>query len=558
MTSQNLACKHTKTRRRRKERERDKKKEEIIQSMIASSNSPELWGSGSTSDAALSLTSFLHRTIRLPRTEFISNDELNIQDILLNIQGIQLDPPVDPRPPKNDNIGKSQRYQLIELNLAQLSKFISIQVEQNQQILRKLQEIEDNSLDKRKILSSEKNQIKNEFYNKFKGNKPYSYDGKDNPDSWIFDMETYFKLNNAPAGEYSVLLASTYLISDAQLWWRLHCQEFPPGHHSRITEWEDFINNLRLNFKPLNFEKINRDHLTNLNQTGSAKKYINEFRRLAFNIPSMPTNELLYKFLYGCKPSVKLELEKAQALGLCTTLEQTIQMAEQMDNILFQASKSNYKFQSKNILNNKLKKQTKSLSFENKNKVITNVQKFQETQDLQDFTFKRMLVPQLPCIAEHKREIHINHKIQSPQKPQDPIGYKELQDPKGYQKPQECHEPQDPIRISRTFSTLRSNRIFRTPRSNRIFRTSRTSRSNRISRTFSTSRSNRRSRNSRSNRIFKTPRSNRIFRTPRSNRIFRTSRTSKSSRISRISRTSEPQDPIGYLEPQELSRFIGY
>ena len=51
----------------------------------------------------------------------------------------------------------------------------------------------------------------------------------------------------------------------------------------------------------------------------------------------MPTSELLDHFIRGLKPAVKLEIERTQALGLCGTLEEVIQMAERMDAILFSA-----------------------------------------------------------------------------------------------------------------------------------------------------------------------------------------------------------------------------
>jgi hypothetical protein len=153
-------------------------------------------------------------------------------------------------------------------------------------------------------------------------------------------METYLQLNNAADDERTVLHVSTFLVRDAELWWRRHCQDYVTHSMFRIKTWTQLAQALRQNFKPVNLEMKARDKLAELRQVASVRNYTAEFRKLALDIPSMPSHEFLDKFIRGLKPHIKVDIKKAQALGLCRTLKDTLQMAERMDSIREPATKT--------------------------------------------------------------------------------------------------------------------------------------------------------------------------------------------------------------------------
>lgn len=168
----------------------------------------------------------------------------------------------------------------------------------------------------------------------FQVKEPDTYDGRRSPDAWIFSMDNYLQLKQAPDDGHTLTFVTSFLREDVLLWWRRHCIEHPVDHPARINSWTNFKVALEANFRPVNQESRARDRLAELRQRGSARSYTHEFRQLAMEIPNMPTLELQDKYVRGLKPQVRVEVEKSQALGLCQTLEQVIAMAEKMDCIM--------------------------------------------------------------------------------------------------------------------------------------------------------------------------------------------------------------------------------
>ena len=108
-------------------------------------------------------------------------------------------------------------------------------------------------------------------------------------------------------------------------------------HPERITSWTDFATHLQLNFGPVDANQEARDKLRHIHQRGSAKSYVQEFRKLAIEASDIPERELLDWFTQGLKSQLKVKIEKAKCLGHCTTMAQVVTLAEKLDNALSRA-----------------------------------------------------------------------------------------------------------------------------------------------------------------------------------------------------------------------------
>jgi hypothetical protein len=116
--------------------------------------------------------------------------------------------------------------------------------------------------------------------------KPDCFKGttRENIDLWLFEIEQYF---NAVSLEdkYRATYAASLLRDGALTWWRAkNIAAEDDAQLQQLYEWETFSNELKQQFKPINSEKIARDHLYHLKQTKSVLQLITVFNTICADI----------------------------------------------------------------------------------------------------------------------------------------------------------------------------------------------------------------------------------------------------------------------------------
>jgi hypothetical protein len=161
--------------------------------------------------------------------------------------------------------------------------------------------------------------------------KPPTFGGKigESVDTWIFHLEQYFLLVTLEP-EKRIPFAASYLTDNAATWWRY---VFLENERKRATwTWNDFVKNLRIQFRPISAEKTARARLGRLRQATSVSNYANAFRNLMIDIPSMAEEDRLDYFLKG----LKADIQERVALQIPKTMNEACDMAQAIDSIRFQ------------------------------------------------------------------------------------------------------------------------------------------------------------------------------------------------------------------------------
>jgi hypothetical protein len=161
----------------------------------------------------------------------------------------------------------------------------------------------------------------------------------ENIDLWLFEIEQYF---NAVSLEdkYRATYAASLLRDGALTWWRAkNIAAEDDAQLQQLYEWETFSNELKQQFKPINSEKIARDHLYHLKQTKSVLQLITVFNTICADIPGITEEEQMDKFRRACKPVIqrKLDIEDSK------TLFEMQSLAQRLDQIYWNHRSSQFK-----------------------------------------------------------------------------------------------------------------------------------------------------------------------------------------------------------------------
>lgn len=136
---------------------------------------------------------------------------------------------------------------------------------------------------------------------------PERYDGTRSTkviENWVASVERYLKLSqykNNP-GVWHTFAAS--LFSDnAAIWWRKQEEDGVV-----IDSWQQFVHKLMDEFKPRNAKQAARDRLAALRQTTTIEAYLNEFRDIWLELPSMTEEEAYDRFWRNLAPRVRKDV----------------------------------------------------------------------------------------------------------------------------------------------------------------------------------------------------------------------------------------------------------
>lgn len=119
--------------------------------------------------------------------------------------------------------------------------------------------------------------------------------------------------------------ACSRLTGAALQWWNV----LPPGDRSGIVDRASFAAALRKRFQPITTERMARDQLHCLRQTGDVNAYIAEHQRLSALIPKMDDATALHSFEHGLRADIA---EKLRIQGV-STLNEAITMAARIGGL---------------------------------------------------------------------------------------------------------------------------------------------------------------------------------------------------------------------------------
>ena len=168
--------------------------------------------------------------------------------------------------------------------------------------------------------------------------KPPMYDGTRNVEAineWTRHMYQYCVYYSLSLEE-SLQTSALYLTKDAATWWQYYVAgtRATPPTLPAIRSWDDFVRKIKDAFAPKNHQRAIEDEFHYLSQKTSVKTYAYHFRRLMIQLPSMPRDEQIRRFIRGLKENVKAEL----LVRAPATLEEAENIAQIYDETHYRKS----------------------------------------------------------------------------------------------------------------------------------------------------------------------------------------------------------------------------
>ena len=94
-----------------------------------------------------------------------------------------------------------------------------------------------------------------------------------------------------------------------------------------MTAWADFSTRLKVAFTPVPEEKLARNRLYALRQTGSVQMYTQSFKELTFILPDLSQKESMQLYERGLQPRIFNEIYLKEPVNV----DEMIQLAERVD-----------------------------------------------------------------------------------------------------------------------------------------------------------------------------------------------------------------------------------
>ena len=147
-----------------------------------------------------------------------------------------------------------------------------------------------------------------------------TYDGRKDPDMWIYGIELCFSAASVTADYLKITLADARLRGDALVWRRT------VPHPDSWDEWKALLTSA---FQPINPAETARDRLARLRQTTSVRTYAAVFRTVTLLIPTITDDEKKDRFIRGLKPKIMSDI-KVKAPH---TFEEAVKIAVRLDSL---------------------------------------------------------------------------------------------------------------------------------------------------------------------------------------------------------------------------------
>ena len=113
----------------------------------------------------------------------------------------------------------------------------------------------------------------------------------------LWQIDAYFEHVNMQSEVAKIRMDDMYLIDTAILWWRRKKMDMDRVFF--IDDCEQFSEELKRQFYPLNVVHEARQRLRELKQTSSILDYVKEFTKLTLRNSSLTSDDLLFYFLDG-------------------------------------------------------------------------------------------------------------------------------------------------------------------------------------------------------------------------------------------------------------------
>jgi len=156
----------------------------------------------------------------------------------------------------------------------------------------------------------------------------YSGELNENVFMWCKQLQTVFKAQGIEDAETEIYYASTAL-TDGALHWYLNQQKEDGG--LPWENWKEFEEALQNAFQPPHYQKYLRKQLYQLKQTGSALKYVTDFRNIVEQVKDMSETDKIMTFMEGLRPATQAEVD----YHMPERLEEAMKMAINYDNAHF-------------------------------------------------------------------------------------------------------------------------------------------------------------------------------------------------------------------------------
>ena len=153
-------------------------------------------------------------------------------------------------------------------------------------------------------------------------------------DTWLFQVDLYYRMFSEVSDAAKVLNCSSYFRGSAQTWWRHFASQ--PAQLDAMT-WDGFKDAIRSRWQVVNPVRVARDRISTLRQLGSVQDFTQRFLDLKVQIPSMTDEEAVDKYVRGLKPHIRRDLEQLMAREGEKSLEELIRFADRTDSVDFQS-----------------------------------------------------------------------------------------------------------------------------------------------------------------------------------------------------------------------------
>lgn len=165
---------------------------------------------------------------------------------------------------------------------------------------------------------------------KFRGDR----DDAQMVESWLYSLDRQFIACNTNTDAGRIAYATAMLEKNALDWWMYTERQSAAGGPAAPSTWASFCAALIQRFRPINDERVARDKLLSLRQTGSVAQFATAFQTLLLKVPDISDAERLHRFIAGLKPTIKTQL----LISNPKTLEEALEMAERIDHITYSVS----------------------------------------------------------------------------------------------------------------------------------------------------------------------------------------------------------------------------
>jgi Ty3 transposon capsid-like protein len=138
-------------------------------------------------------------------------------------------------------------------------------------------------------------------------NKPPTFDGgsRSNVHSWLLSMDQYLTLSEV-AADRKVLVATTFLVGTATLWW----QQEIDTHRKAPFSWEAFGQKMMERFRAVEASAMGRVTLHSFKQVSTIEKYNHRFLDIVQVIDDMTEKEKIDRYIVGLRKDLRRELIK--------------------------------------------------------------------------------------------------------------------------------------------------------------------------------------------------------------------------------------------------------